>query len=211
MTKACTAPTAYRIDGSCIRRHVPHIPDRSIGRARQQIVKVMKSVQWGARALLLSSLVIAAAPFAWAQTAFGTYRVGSIVVEAPWSRATPGGAKVGGGYMRITNTGPEPDRLVSGSAVVAERFEVHRSTVVDGIARMEPVTSGLEIGSGETVELKPGTMHTMFVDLQQGLKPGEVVKGTLVFEKAGTVTIEYQVGGIGAQAAPSAANAHQHH
>jgi hypothetical protein len=37
------------------------------------------------------------------------------------------------------------------------------------------------------------------------------VKGTLMFEKAGTVTIEYRVGGIGAQAAPGAANAHQHH
>jgi periplasmic copper chaperone A len=210
MTKACTAPTAYRIDGSCIRRHVPHIPDRSIGRARQQTVNVMKSGQWGARALLLSILVTAAAPFAWAQPATGIYRAGPIVVETPWSRATPGGATVAGGYMRITNTGPEPDRLVGGSTVAAARFEVHRSTVADGVARMEPVTGGLEIGPGQTVELKPGTMHAMFVDLRQGLKPGEAVKGTLVFEKAGTVTIEYRVGGIGAQTAP-AANARQHH
>jgi copper(I)-binding protein len=140
-----------------------------------------------------------------------TFRAGTIVVEAPWSRATPGGAKVGGGYMRITNTGSEPDRLVGGSTVVAERFEVHRSTIADGEARMEPVTGGLEIGPGQTVELKPGTMHAMFVDLRQGLKPGEAVKGTLVFEKASTVAIEYRVGGIGAQAAPAAAGAHQHH
>jgi copper(I)-binding protein len=61
------------------------------------------------------------------------------------------------------------------------------------------------------VELKPGTMHAMFVDLRQALKPGETVKGTLVFEKAGMVAIEYRVGGIGAQAAPVAAGAHQHH
>jgi copper(I)-binding protein len=113
--------------------------------------------------------------------------------------------------MRITNTGSEPDRLVGGSTVVAERFEVHRSTVSDGIARMEPVTGGLEIGPGQMVELKPGTLHAMFVDLRQGLKPGETVKGTLTFEKAGTIQIEYQVSGIGAQAAPTAANAHQHH
>jgi copper(I)-binding protein len=140
-----------------------------------------------------------------------TYRAGTIVVETPWSRATPGGAKVAGGYMRITNTGSEPDRLVGGSTVVAERFEVHRSTVTGGVARMEPVTGGLEIGPGQTVELKPGIMHAMFVDLKQALKPGDAVKGMLVFEKAGVPKIEYQVGGIGAQAAPAAANAHQHH
>jgi periplasmic copper chaperone A len=140
-----------------------------------------------------------------------TYRAGPIVVEAPWSRATPGGAKVAGGYMRITNTGSESDRLVGGSTVVAERFEVHRSTVAEGIARMEPVTGGLEIAPGQTVELKPGNMHAMFVNLRQGLKPGETVKGMLVFEKAGVLKVEYRVGGIGAQAAPTAANAHQHH
>ncbi|MBM1170167.1 copper chaperone PCu(A)C [Microvirga arabica] len=159
---------------------------------------------------LLSALAIGSLPSALAQ-APETYRAGAIVVEAPWSRATPGGAKVASGYMRITNSGSEPDRLVGGSTVVAERFEVHRSTVVDGVARMEPVTGGLEIGPGQTVELKPGTLHAMLVNLRQGLKPGETVKGMLVFEKAGVLKIEYQVGGIGAQAAPAAANAHQNH
>jgi copper(I)-binding protein len=171
----------------------------------------MESVQWGARALVLSALIAAPASFVWAQPASETYRAGPIVVGAPRSRATPGDAKVAGGYMRITNMGLEPDRLVGGSTAVAGRFEVHRSTVADGIAGMEPVTGGLEIRPGETVELKPGTLHAMFVDLWQGLKPGETVKGTLAFEKAGTVELEYRVGGIGAQAALSVANAHQHH
>jgi copper(I)-binding protein len=171
----------------------------------------MESVRSGVMyALLLSTLAVGVTSSATAQVP-ETYRAGSIVVEAPWSRATPGGAKVGGGYMRITNTGSEADRLVGGSTVVAERFEVHRSTIADGVARMEPVTGGLEIAPGQTVELKPGTMHAMFVDLRQALKPGETVKGTLVFEKAGMVAIEYRVGGIGAQAAPVVAGAHQHH
>jgi copper(I)-binding protein len=161
-------------------------------------------------AALLSTLAAGGMPSAMAQ-APEAYRAGTIVVEAPWSRATPGGAKVAGGYMRITNTGSEPDRLVGGSTVVAERFEVHRSTVAEGIARMEPVTGGLKIASGQTVELKPGSMHAMFVNLRQGLKPGETVKGMLVFEKAGVLKVEYQVSGIGAQAAPAAANAHQNH
>jgi periplasmic copper chaperone A len=138
-------------------------------------------------------------------------RADPIVVEAPWSRATPDGAKVAERYMQITNTGSEPDRLVGGSTAVAGCFEVHTSTVADGIARIKSVTEGLEIRRGETVELKPGTLHAMFVELRQGLKPGEMLKGTLAFEKAGTVEIECRIGGIGAQAAPAAANARQHH
>ncbi len=83
MTKACTAPTTYRVDGGRIRSHVPHIPGWSIGTVRQQTVNVMKSAHSGARALLIATLIAAPAPFAWAQTASGIYRAGSIVVEAP--------------------------------------------------------------------------------------------------------------------------------
>src|SRR5690606_29344960 len=42
-------------------------------------------------------------------------KAGSLTIEAPWARATPAGAKVGGGYLKITNTGNAPDRLVGGS------------------------------------------------------------------------------------------------
>ena len=33
--------------------------------------------------------------------------VGSLKISAPWARATPKGASVGGGYMKITNTGTD--------------------------------------------------------------------------------------------------------
>lgn len=135
------------------------------------------------------------------------YRAGSLAIEAPWSRATPGDAKVGSGYMRIVNRGSEPDRLIGGTASVAARVEVHESSTGDGIARMRPVEGGLLIKPGETVELKPGGLHAMLVDLTRPLREGETIKGTLVFEKAGTVAIEYRVGGIGAQ---SAAADHDH-
>ena len=40
----------------------------------------------------------------------------------------------------------------------------------------------------------------MFMGLKQPLKQGQRVKGTLVFEQAGTVEIEFTVQGIGAPA-----------
>jgi copper(I)-binding protein len=37
----------------------------------------------------------------------------------------------------------------------------------------------------------------MFLDLKEPLKEGQTVKGTLVFEKAGSVQVEYAVRGMG--------------
>jgi copper(I)-binding protein len=128
-----------------------------------------------------------------------TYKIGPLVIEAPWARATPAGAKVGAGYVKITNTGEQPDRLIAGSLALASAVEVHEIAMTDGIAKMRRLENGLEIEPGKTVELKPGGYHLMFTGLRSGLREGETMKGTLVFEKAGTVGIEYRVARIGAQ------------
>jgi copper(I)-binding protein len=127
-------------------------------------------------------------------------RAGDIVITAPWTRATPGGAKVAGGYMRLTNTGKETDRLIGGSLPQAGRFEVHEMATVDNVMTMRLLEKGLEIKPGETVELKPGGFHVMFMDLREGLRQGASIRGTLVFEKGGKVEIDYAVAPIGAQA-----------
>ena len=59
----------------------------------------------------------------------GAIGAGDITVTQPWSRATPAGAKVGGGYLRITNTGKEPDRLVGGTFPLAGRVELHEMSL----------------------------------------------------------------------------------
>ena len=145
----------------------------------------------------------------WASAAMAqNYSIGSIEVGKPWSRATPKGAKVAGAYMTITNKGTAPDRLVGGSTSAASGFEVHSMVMEQGVAKMRPVEGGLEIKPGETVELKPGSFHVMLMGLKQPLQKGEKVKGTLEFEKAGKVDIEYPVEALGATA-PTAGE-HQH-
>src|SRR5262245_25134586 len=79
------------------------------------------------------------------------YKLGSLHIVHPWARATPKGATVGGGYMKITNNGSAPDRLISGSTPVAERFEVHEMSMDNGVMRMRMLKDGLEIKPGETV------------------------------------------------------------
>jgi hypothetical protein len=121
------------------------------------------------------------------------------VIDTPWARATPGGAQVGGGYVKITNTGTEADRLIGGSLPMATAVEVHEMSMSGGVMKMRKLDDGLEIKPGQTVELKPGGYHLMFTGLREGLKAGQTIKGTLIFAKAGSVEVEYAVAPIGAQ------------
>ena len=141
-------------------------------------------------------------------TTAAAQRTGAIAVEQAWSRATPRGARVGGGYLKVTNSSSQADRLIGGSFLLADRVEMHEMSVDGTVMRMRQVEGGIEIKSGETVEFKPGGYHLMFVDLKEPLKEGQTVKGTLVFEKAGTVEVEYTVRSIGAQ---GATDGHHHH
>jgi periplasmic copper chaperone A len=123
---------------------------------------------------------------------------GSLKISAPWARATPKGASVGGGYMTITNTGAAPDRLIGGTTAVSGSFEVHEMTMGNGVMKMRPVTGGLEIKPGQTVKLDPGGYHVMFVRLKQPFKEGEHFKATLEFAKAGKVDVDFAIEGVGA-------------
>jgi copper(I)-binding protein len=143
------------------------------------------------------------------EAAAADFTVGSIQIGNPWTRATPKGADVAGAYMTLSNKGAAPDRLIGGTSPVAGRFEVHRMTVEDGVMKMRPVDGGLEVKPGETVELKPGSFHIMLMGLKQPLEKGQKVKGTLVFEKAGKVEIEYAVEALGASS-PAGGRGHGH-
>jgi copper(I)-binding protein len=130
----------------------------------------------------------------------GDFTVGKIHVVQPWTRATPKGASTGAGYMTITNTGTAPDRVSCVASDVSAQCQIHAMTVEDGVMKMRPVEGGLEIKPGETVTLKPGGMHVMFLGLKQPLQQGKTVKTTLKFENAGTLDLDLPVAAIGAPA-----------
>jgi periplasmic copper chaperone A len=137
------------------------------------------------------------------------YRIGSIQIDHPWALATPKGAKVGGGYMTITNNGSTPDRLIALSSPAARRLVIHRQTLEGDVSKMRAVEDGLEIKPGETLELRPGGLHIMFEELREPLVEATRVKGTVVFEQAGAVDVEYAVQALGKQSAPE--NGHHNH
>ena len=149
----------------------------------------MKSVLFS---LLATAFILAVGP-----ASAHEFKAGSIEIKHPWSRATPKGSEVAGGFMKLINTGTEPDRLIGGSTANAGKFEIHESAMEGGVMKMRPLPKGIEIKPGETVELKPGSYHLMFVGLKAPFEMGKRVKGTLQFEKAGTVEVEYAIEAAG--------------
>ncbi|MGL4634563.1 MAG: copper chaperone PCu(A)C [Beijerinckiaceae bacterium] len=134
------------------------------------------------------------------------YKIGDLSISHPWSRATPAGARVAGGYLRIENKGQAADRLVSVTFERAGRVEIHEMSVTDGVMRMRELPAGVPVTAGATGELKPGGLHIMFMELKVPLKLGERIRGSLTFERAGTVEVEFAVEATGA---PST-NRHDH-
>jgi copper(I)-binding protein len=134
------------------------------------------------------------------------FKAGSIEIDNPWSRATPKGAKVAAGYLVIKNNGTDPDRLVGGTSPAAGKVEVHEMSMDKGVMKMRPVSGGLEIKPGETVELKPGAFHLMILDLKQQIESGKPFKASLNFEKAGPVEIQFNVVAPGAPPPVAAAD-----
>lgn len=151
------------------------------------------------------AMFILLALFAMTNSLFAhEFKSGDIVVEHPWSRATPAGAKVAAGYLIITNNGSTPDRLIAVSGEIAGKTEVHEMAVDDkGVMTMRPV-EGIEIPPGSSVELKPGGYHIMFLQLSKPAMEGQPFKGSLTLEKAGTIDVEFAVEKMGAPASHGA-------
>src|SRR5262249_20984480 len=185
----------------CVDRHASH---RRQFRLRDQAMTVVIGQQqnrWSQpmrKFILAFAGMLAVSLAAGAPAASGKdFHAGSLEITGAWSRATPKGASVGGGYITIKNTGTEADRLVGGSTDAAAKFEVHEMSMDGGIMKMRPLKDGLEIKPGETVELKPQGLHIMFVGLKKPLKPGDHLKATLQFEKASKVDVDFDVTGMG--------------
>lgn len=147
---------------------------------------------------LVRALILAAALTVPAVAFAHDYKVGDVKVDHPWARATPHGAKVAGGFLVLENKGASPDRLVSVSVEIAEHAEIHEMAMKDGVMSMRQLADGLAVPAGAEVALKPGGIHLMFIGLKRPLAKGESFKGTLTFEKAGSVEVSFTVTAIGA-------------
>jgi len=120
------------------------------------------------------------------------YKLGDLLIDHPWARASIGKAPNGAAYMTITTEGAETDRLLAVESDVANRVELHNHLMVDGVMKMRPVVA-IEVAPGEPTLLQPGGLHVMLMGLKAPLKKGESFPMTLVFERAGKVEVEIKI------------------
>ncbi|MEJ7619494.1 MAG: copper chaperone PCu(A)C [Aquificaceae bacterium] len=111
-----------------------------------------------------------------------------IEVKDAWVREVPPTSKMSAAYMVIENKGKESDKLVDASNNVSEITELHET--VEGKMRR---VKAIEIPAGGKVELKPGGLHVMLINLKKPLKEGDTVELTLKFEKSGEVKVQAPV------------------
>jgi copper(I)-binding protein len=148
------------------------------------------------RLLSLTAAVAVLATPAWA----ADYKLGSLEIDQPWTRATPPTAKAGGGFVTITNKGTTPDRLIAVRSAASDKVEIHEMKMDGNVMRMRELDKGVEIPPGATVALKPGGYHIMFMELKAPFAKDAKVPVTLVFEKAGSIDVAMAVQGMGAAA-----------
>ncbi|MDO6479935.1 copper chaperone PCu(A)C [Shimia thalassica] len=117
-----------------------------------------------------------------------------IKVDDPYARVSAKTSKSGAAFMVIENHGDAADQLIDARSDVAKKVELHtHSENADGVMQMLHVPEGFTIPAHGNHMLMRGGDHVMFIGLNQQLEHGDVVTVTLVFEKAGEMTVEIPV------------------
>jgi len=142
-------------------------------------------------AFILSTLPIS---FVLAETVMA----GTLVIEAPWARASIGTKRPAAVFLNIRNQAGVADVLSAIETPVAGRASVHRTQISNGIASMT-IAGPLKIPANSEVRLAPGGLHIMLMMLKKPLIKGKNFPLTLVFKKAGRVEVTIPVLSVGAR------------
>lgn len=142
----------------------------------------------------LTTLLVFAGP-----SAFAIAGSEDVVVDKAWSRASIGISRPGAAYMSISNTADQPIMLIGIKTPVSMISEIHETkTNSEGVSSMMP-TGEISIPPGETLELLPGGLHVMLVQLKSPLKQGKTFPLTLFFNDGGNLTVAVEILAIAAR------------
>ena len=104
-----------------------------------------------------------------------------VTIKDAWIRATAPGQQATGAFMNIT--AHQTMRLIGVNSNIAGVNQIHQMKVENDVMKMSAVPF-LALPAGQTVRLKPGGYHLMFMDLKQNVPQGTQVPLTLTFENA---------------------------
>ena len=145
--------------------------------------------------ILIGALAAAGLAFAAGGVAADSPHPATISIGDPVLRASIGSAPNSAAYMVITNAGGAPDRLMSASCACAAKVEAHESHPMAGMPSMMMMsaTGPVAIPAHGSVRFHPGGLHLMLSGLKTRLADGAEQKITLVFERAGAITVDFHI------------------
>ena len=119
---------------------------------------------------------------------------GQIMISDAYARSSGPLAKAGAAYMKIMNHSEGSDRLIGVQSDIAKKTELHTHLKDDnGVMRMVHIDEGIKIGPMKEHSLVRGGKHIMFMGLKEPFETGKIISVTLLFEKAGEISIEIVV------------------
>ena len=115
-----------------------------------------------------------------------------LTVRESWARTgtTGGNSAI---YLIIDNPTNQDDVLLSASSSVAVAVELHMSKMTDEGTMMMQQQENIPVPMGTKVELRPGGLHIMLINLNHDLVEGSSFQVVLNFQNAGEITIEVPV------------------
>ncbi len=114
-----------------------------------------------------------------------------VTIDKPFARAAMQQQKNSAAFMKLVNYGSDA-AIVDARSSVSEIVELHTHINDDGVMRMRRIER-IALPHGQTVMLKPGGLHVMFIKLKRDLKVGEMIDVTLVFDDGSEKALELPV------------------
>ena len=116
----------------------------------------------------------------------------TLQIENAWVREAPPSAHMMAAYMTLKNTGSGEAVLTQVDSPAFGHVMLHKSEVVDGVARMIHQDDILIPAQG-SVELKPGSFHLMMPTPEKRLVEGDRVDFILTFSNGETIRLQADV------------------
>jgi copper(I)-binding protein len=110
-----------------------------------------------------------------------------IHIQDPWVRAAPPSVNVMAAYMKITNSGDKPRKLIGASSPDFERVEMHRSVMHNNMTHMEH-QQAIVIPPHTAVTFNPGELHLMLMGPKKTLHINDSTPMTLSFDNGEEIT-----------------------
>ena len=132
----------------------------------------------------------------------------NIQVEHAYVNAPPPVINMAAGFLTIENHNNKDIQLIAISSPATQRIELHKTTMTDGMMKMEPMAQVTIPAHGKT-QFKPGGMHLMLIGFKSTPKPGQTIPLTLNFSNHTKVAVDAKIRDM-RQQQPSNTSAHKH-